>query len=368
MKIAIQYIRRAGALLLMALLVFSCAEFEEYESTTFGPGPSVSLALVSAQDSSFTVSVTSTADGYASVILLPGTGNTVPENPEDLLTDNVASLASQTKKVGANQPVNFTFSGLIQWASWEVMAAANNADGKTSDVAVLAVNTGDSYGPVLSETDPGVTYDPVLPVGGPVVLIFDEPVLYDDSKELVFSEFYDGEDVAAGSVEVDGNMVSVTPGVDFTYYDYVMLSFPEGAFKDYAGNPVAEMTSYFDGDAGALVGLFWGVEMTEYGAASITPESDTVQTAFDIVITFDDLVDVSNVEDGDITISYADTLNTFIKGVLASEISATDNSMTITQSYTAASGAEVMLTVPAGILEIGYGNPNTEITAGWVVE
>jgi hypothetical protein len=369
MKIAKKYIRCSGALLLIALLVFSCAEFEEFESTTFGSGPTVSLAQVSAQDSSFTVSVTSSADGFASVILLPGTGNTVPD-PEDLLTENVASLASQTKKVQANQPTNFTFSGLIQWATWEVMAAANNADGKVSDVEVLAVNTEDSHAPVLSDTDPGVTYDAVLPVGGPVTLVFDEPVLYDDSKDVIFTEFYDGQDVAAASVEiVDYFTAVVTPGEDFSYYDYVLLSYPEGAFTDYAGNPIAEMTSYFDSDAGALVGLFWGVEFMEYDAASITPDADTVQNAaFDIVITFDDAVDASNVADGDITIAYTEDLNTLIKGVLASEISAADKTLTITQSYTAASGAVIDLTIPAEILEIGYGNPNVEITASWVVE
>jgi len=369
MKIANKYLRLSGAFLLVAILVFSCAEFEEHESTTYGSGPTVNLALVSAQDSSFTVSVTSSADGYATMILLPGTGNDVPEDPEDLLTDNIESLASQTKHVSANQPTNFTFTGLVQWAMWEVMAAANNTDGKVSDVATLALNTEDSHAPELVGTDPGVGYDPVVPVGGPVVLVFDEPVQYVDGLDLIFTEFYDGEDVAAASVEiVDWFTAVVTPGEDFSPYDYVMLSYPEGAFTDYAGNPIAAMTSYFDADAGALVGLFWGVEYMEYGAASIAPDADTVQTGFDIEITFDDVVDISGVENGDITISYADTVNTFIKGVLASEISAADNTMTITQTHTAASGDVVTLTVPAGILEIGYGNPNTEITAHWVVE
>ncbi len=357
-------------MLLVALLVFSCAEFEEYESTTYGSGPTVSLALVSAQDSSFTVSVTSSADGYATVILLPGTGNDVPEDPEDLLTDNIESLASQTKHVSANQPTNFTFTGLVQWAMWEVMAAANNPDGKVSDVATLELNTEDSHAPELMGTDPGVGYDPVVPVGGPVVLVFDEPVRYVDGLDLTFTEFYDGQDVPAASVEiVDWFTAVVTPGEAFSPYDYVMLSYPEGAFTDYAGNPIAAMTSYFDADAGALVGLFWGVEYMEYGAASITPDADTVQNAaFDIVLTFDDAVDASNVEDGDITITYTEDLNTLIRGVLASEIVTDGATLTITQSYTAASGALIDLTVPAGILEIGYGNPNAEITAHWVVE
>ena len=369
MKIANKYIKRLSLLSLMALMVVSCTEFAEFESTTYGPGPSISLAMVSTQDSTFTVSVTSDADGYASIILLPGTGWDFPEDPEDLLTNNVASLEYQSKKVTANQATEFTFNGLVQWALYEVQAAANNGNGKASEISSLTVGTDDNHGPVLSGIDPGLGYDPVLAVGGPVFLVFDEYVVYDDSKALTFSEFYDGQDVVAASVTVDGNVVTVTPGEDFSPYDYVMLSYPEGAFTDYAGNLTAEVASYFDGDAGALVGLYWGVEKMEYDAASIMPDADTVaSTRFDIVIGFDDVVDLDALEDGDITLAYADSLDTFIQGVLASDVMALGNPLTITQTPLAVPGVDVTLTIPAEVLGIGYGNPNLEITASWAVK
>ena len=366
MKIANKYFKPLSLLVMLALMAVSCTEFTEFESTTYGAGPTITLAQVSVQDSTFTVSVTSNADGFASLILLPGSGNEVPEDPEDLLTGNIAAMEYQSKAVTANEATEFTFSGLVQFAIYEVMAAANNGDGKPSDVSTLVVGTEDTHAPVLSGTDPGVGYGPVLAVGGPVVLVFDEPVIYDDTKDLTFSEFFDGEDVVAASVEVDYNVVTVTPGADFTNLDYAMLSYPEGAFTDHTGNLAAEMDSYFDGVAD-LVGLYWGVESKEFDALSITPEEEVVATAFDIVVTFAEGVSADDVLDGDITLIYDDGLDVLTKAVLATEVSAAGNELTITQSYAAAPGVEVTLNIPAGILSVGYGNDNAEVTASWTI-
>jgi len=365
MKIANKYFKPLSLLVMLALMVVSCTEFKEFESTTYGPGPTISLAQVSVQDSTFTVSVTSDADGYASVILLPGMGNEVPEDPEDLLTGNVVAMDYQTEATTANTATEFTFSGLVQYAVYEVMAAANNEDGKASQVSTLAVGTDDTHPPMLSGTDPGVGYSPSLAVTGPVVLVFDEPVVYDATKDLTFSEFFDGEDVVAASVTVDYNVVTVTPGANFTNYDYAMLSYPEGAFTDYSGNLTPEMLSYFDGVD--LVGLFWGVESKEFEAVSIAPAEAIVSAGFDIVVTFAEGVVASGVEDGDITLTYDDGLDVLTKGVLASEVSAAGNELTITQSHLAAPGVEVTLNIPSEILLVGYDNPNAEVTASWTI-
>ena len=365
MKIENKYFKPLSLLAMLALMVVSCTEFEEFESTSYGPGPTITLAQVSVQDSSITVSVTSDADGYVSVILLSGTGNAVPEDPEDLLTGNVVADAYQSKTVTANTAAVFTFGGLVQDAAYEVMAAANNADGKPSAVSTLTVGTDDTNPPVLTETDPAVGYAPALAVGGPVVLIFDEPVVYDDTKDLTFSEFYDGEDVVAASVTVDGNVVTVTPGEDFTNYDYAMLSYPEGTFTDLSGNLTAEVDSYFDG--ADLVGLYWGVESAVFEAVSVTPAEEVVPAGFDIVVTFAEPVDAGQVEDGDITLTYDDGLDVLTKAVLASEVSTAGNELTITQSYLAGPGVEVTLNSPAEILFVGYDNPNAEVSASWSI-
>ena len=187
MKIANKYFKPLSLLLMLALMVVSCTEFKEFESTTYGPGPTISLSEVSVQDSTFTISVTSSADGHASVILLPGSENTVPEDPEDLLTGNISAMEYQSKSVRANEATNFTFSGLAQYSIYEVMGAANNGDGKPSEVSTLAIGTDDTYPPklLIGETEPAVGYDPVLAVDGSVVLVFDEAVKYDDTKEVL---------------------------------------------------------------------------------------------------------------------------------------------------------------------------------------
>ena len=368
MKISDKYFKPIGLLVVLAMMVVSCTEFEEFQSKTYGSGPTITLAQVSVQDSTFTVSVTSNADGYASVILLPGTGNTPPEDPEDLATGNINALAYQSKEVAANTARNFTFSGLVQDAAYEVMAVGTNLDGKYSDVSTLAVGTDDTHPPMLLGTSPGVTYSPVLAVDGPVVLVFDEPVIYDDTKDLIFTEFLDGVNVAAASVTVDGSEVTVTPGENFTNLDYAMLSVPTGAFRDYSGNLSDTIASYYDAGADELVGLYWRVESMDFEPTSITPVEEVVPTAFDIVVTFAEAVSAAGVADGDITLTYDDGRDVLIRSVLASEVSAAGNELTITQSYSAAPGVQVTVNIPAEVLSIGYGNPNVEISASWIIE
>jgi len=351
---------------MLALMVVSCTEFQEYESTTYGPGPTITLAEVSVQDSTFTISVTSSEDGHASVILLPGSGNTAPEDPEDLLTGNIDAMEYQSKSVRANEATNFTFKGLVQYAIYEVMGAANNGDGKPSEVSTITIGTDDTHAPMLTGTSPGVGYDPVLAVDGSVVLIFDEPVLYDDTKDLTFSAFYDGVDILAGTVEVDFNEVTITPEDPIRNREYLWLSYPEGAFTDHSGNLAAEMVTYLDVDAGAFVGLYWRAEAKEFDTLSMTPAEGNIDpAAFDIELTFAEEVDVEDVVDGDITLTYDDGLNILIRSVLASEVSAAGNTLTISHDYVPAAGMSVTLDIPAETFEVGIGNPNAEISASW---
>lgn len=373
MKNNIKYIKLIG-IFVLALMVVSCNEFAEFDSESYGPGPTISLAQVSIQDSTFTVSVTSSADGFASVILLPGSGNTPPADPDDLLTGNVDAMDYQTKAVTGSTATNFTFSGLVQYASYEVMAAANNADGKPSEVSTLAVGTDDTHAPLLTSTSPTVGPDPVVEVDGSVVLVFDEAVVYDDTKDLVFTELNDGTDVVAGSVTVDFNEVTVTFGEDLTNRDFIILSYPEGAFTDHSGNLALEMDSYYDAVEDEIIGLYWRAVAMDFEAVSISPEDDVVPTAFDIVVTFAEEVELTDpdddpyIEDGDITLTYDDGTDLFIKSVLASEVTATGNDLTITQSHSAGPGVEVTVNIPENLFRVGYGNPNAEVTASWIIE
>jgi len=368
MKNNIKYIKRIGIFVLALVISAACVKWESETSPTLESASTITLAVLSAGDSSVVISFANSSNGYVSLNLYEGTGNEVPTEKEDreaMLTGNVTSMEYYSAETATGVVSQYTFEGLVQNASYEVMGVGNNSDGVVSEVTVQVVNTADSHPPMLTGTDPEIGYSPVLPVDGSVVLIFDETIVYDDTKDLTFSEFYDGEDVVAGSVTVDGNTATVALGADLTNRDYVWLSYPEGAFTDLSGNPVAEMvTSLVDG---AFVGLYWRAEAKEFDAVTILPAEDVVPTAFDIVVSFAEAVDADDVADGDITLTYDDGTDVLIKSVMASEVSAAGNDLTITQSFAAAPGVEVTLNIPAGLLGIGIGNPNTEVTASWSI-
>lgn len=366
MKNNIKYIKRIGIFVLALVVAAACVKWEEETQPGMESASTITLGILSVGDSSVVISFSNSSYGYVALNLFEGTGNTVPtelEEREALLTGNVVSMEYYTAETEVGNVYQYTFEGLVQDASYEVIGVGNNSDGVVSEAVVQVVNTADSHPPMLTGTDPeNATVG--LPVGGPVVLIFDEPVLYDDTKDVVFSELLDDEDVVA-SVSVDGNMVTVTPGEDFTNYDVAMLSYPEGAFTDLTGNLVAEMNSYYDD---GFYGLFWEVESMEFEAISIAPEEAVVPTGFDIVVGFAQALDISGVGDGDITLTYDDGVDILIKSVMASEVSAAGNDLTISQSYNAPPGVEVTLDIPAELFEVGYGNPNAEVTATWNIE
>jgi hypothetical protein len=198
-------------------------------------------------------------------------------------------------------------------------------------------------------------------------------VIYDDTKDLTFTTFPAGRDILAASVEVDFNVVTVTPADSIRNREYILLSYPEGAFTDYAENLTAELSSYFDpdiGDYGALVGLYWRAEARDFEAQSVSPEDGSLisSSSFDIVVTFEEEVDAEDVSDGDITLIYDDGLDVLTRSVLASELSVDGNNLTITASYAPSPGMSVTLDIPEGILGIGIGNPNTAFTASWTAE
>src|SRR6056297_3008497 len=138
----------AWSVLLLGLLVMaSCADFEEFESSNRMPAPGITLVQERISDSTIVVEVTSTMEGYAAVALYADTGNITPD-PEQLLTGNVASLEHTYTEIPSEEGRLFTLTAsVVQDARYEVMAVVSNADGITSEVAMLEVVTTDQYGP-----------------------------------------------------------------------------------------------------------------------------------------------------------------------------------------------------------------------------
>jgi len=215
---------KLSALLLGIVLMFGCAEWEEFESLDVASAPSVTVELANAADSTVTVDVTNSMDGFVSVILLADTGNAVPEDGEALLTENVAYDQFASMEAAAGEAVSVTFDGLVQNSLYEVMAVAANGDGVVSEVSVLEVSTGDAYAPGLVEAVPGFTYSPVVDMGDTIMLVFDEPVAIGDGS-FSFETFFGGqlEEVPADHVFASGNMVGVVLPFDPAYGDYLWM-------------------------------------------------------------------------------------------------------------------------------------------------
>ncbi|MBN2697691.1 MAG: hypothetical protein JXR52_02610 [Bacteroidales bacterium] len=371
MKIANNYIRPLGAFLLAMLLFVSCAEFEEYTSNTYGSGPDVTLSAVSVLDSTITVAVTSSADGFATVALFPGTGNPVPDSAS-LIEGNVSALAIQTKKVISGQATNFVFGGLVQDMNFEFMAAANNADGKVGDVATLTVKTDDNYPPVFVDSDPTSSYSAVLEADAPIVLYFDEPVLYDDTKDFVFTTLYTAMNEVAVDVVVDGNAVAVYPPA-IPESEYVMLSWPEGTVTDPSGNQAAEMVSEFIAEEGYIVGVYTRRVMPARAPVSVEPAVDSIASGGDIVITFNEAVRADRAITKDMIILEYYEWDSEAESYYFDHSTAVDPatlvfdgaSVAIPQSFAAPYGWWVDVTVAEAAFDIGLFVPNAEVTGGW---
>jgi len=365
-------IYKIGFILYSALFLFGCAEFEEFESKDLGAGPVVSAELVSAADSVIIIDLTSTADGYIAAAIMPDTGNAVPGDPQVLLQGNVSANQFIYGEAEANVANTFTFTGgVVQNSVYEILYVSSDENGVAGEIQVIEVTTGDAYGPRLVEAVPSISYDPSLAPGGPVLLQFDEPVVA-GTGAFSFETFYGGElvEVPADSVQVSGNEVRI--GMPFypDYGDYLWLHWEEDAVADLSGNSVDALTTVFDGDLGAFIGVYWRIMKMEMDVAAVSPDQAAAQDpGFDIVLTFDAAVDAAAQDgfaDGDITLVYDDG-NGIVTSVdvPAADITVSGADLTIAQNEFAPAGGTVTVVIQEGLLSVGYGNPNTGITVTW---
>jgi len=363
----------AWSVLLLGLLVMaSCADFEEFESSNRMPAPGITLVQERISDSTIVVEVTSTMEGYAAVALYADTGNITPD-PEQLLTGNVASLEHTYTEIPSEEGRLFTLTAsVVQDARYEVMAVVSNADGITSEVAMLEVVTTDQYGPNLTGITPSTTPEPLYADGTPIVLTFDEPVMAGTGSDFFFTTYFGGDNevVPAENVEAAGNEVTITIPFTPAHGDYLFLSWEEGALTDASGNDVAAMNSGVV--EGYLEGLYWGVALVEMAPSGVAPDTAAAQPAgFDIELTFDQAVALpESFEVGQVRLTYSDGDRLESSwDVAVEDITASGNVLTIAQTdYTPASGFTVTLTMDAGALEVGLGNPSAEVSAAWTIE
>ena len=360
---------KLSALLLGIVLMFGCAEWEEFESLDVASAPSVTVELANAADSTVTVDVTNSMNGFVSVILLADTGNAVPEDGEALLTGDVTYDQFKSMEATAGEAVSVSFDGLVQNSLYEIMAVAANEDGVVSEVAVLEVTTGDAYAPSFVEATPGFTYDAVIMPGDTIFATFDEPIMLGDG-DFSFETFRLGELEVVPDDHVflaGAATVGVILPFDPAYGDYLWLHWEEGAVTDMVGNEVAALTTIFDGENGVFVGAYWRMAQVDMAPSAIAPDTETAQApGFDIVLSFDAAVDAADVADGSITLTYDDGAGiTTTVDVPAADVTANGSDLTIAQTVFTPTSGTVTVDVPAGLLSIGFGNPSTAVSATW---
>lgn len=362
-------INQISTFLLGLILLVGCAEFEEFESAELSDGPALTVSLSAAGDSLITVEMTSNTNGYIVAALMSDTANPVPENKESLAKGNIVNDEYFYKEVEVNEVVSYTFtSGVLQNALYEIMAVAADENGVLSAIEVLEVATVDTYAPGFVTSYPEFTYDPTLAQRDTIVLEFDEMVMLGDGSFSI-ETYFTGQllEVPAENLFVVENYVFVVLPADFPYREYIWMHWEADAVTDLSGNGVEAFNTYYDADAGSFVGAFWRMMTMPFDVQSVTPENGSDQTpGFDIVLSFAVTVDISELTDGDIILTYNDGAGmTTIIEVPVADISAAGGEVTIGQNAFAASTGTVTIDIPAGVIFDGFGNPNSAFSASW---
>jgi hypothetical protein len=371
MKSYLTYTKLASMFMLALVISAACVKWEEESRPILEAASSVILGVGSVTDSAITVQVSSSKDGYIALHFFGGTGHEVPRSDEEkeaFLTNNIASMGYASVKVTSGETYLVTFSdGIVQNSVYDVVALANNTDGIVSEGRLITVRTSDNYPPVFLGSSPASGIDAVYEQGEMMVLIFDESVIVDRSKEFIFTTLFSGKSEAAGQVLTQGNLVGVVPASDFPEGDYVFLSWPEGAVMDFRGNMAAAMESYLD-EENNFYGVYTRMVTPPREAESTGPGGDSIPSGADIVITFNDTVTADkDLEKGMISLGYADIdgapdhTEYLDPAMLLFE----GTTVTVPQSFAADPGWVVTLTVDEEAFDIGYFVPNAGINSSW---
>ncbi len=382
-----KYIKILVGSSLLSILLFSCTKFEEFSSKDPSLGiPTVEIAVVSVQDSAVRVSATSNMEGYLAIAILVGSDTNI-YNRVDVLTNNLSDefrLAFASSKVFAGEAVTASFAELTQNTSYKAIAVANNAEGNSSELVELSFQTDDIYSPEYTGANPGISTDPIQALDFAVTLEFNEPVRLDDASLIRYGYLSlvdfstNWVTVSEEDVIVDGSSVTIQQSITPAYRQYVFLTIDSLAITDIVGNAFGGIDSYLDLGEGALYGLFWRTEATEYPVTGVSPTIGDVQTEadFQVEVTFDVELDFgsdfSESEDDSTSVIFTykqSNGSTLTFPVPEDNISFDGTTVTIVQPQTPNPGDVVYLTIGSGAFADENGNPNSayETEDGWLI-
>lgn len=354
----------------------SCNEFDEFESIDVNTSSNIELSVSEIEDSIIVVDATSSSQGYIVVGL--ASGNTSTEvDPENFVKQNISDFLYKKAKVEGESSVLFEFSDLVQNTDYVVVAVATNSDGVPSQPASVEVTTTDQYSPNLVETSPTAGFSPVLGIDGELVLYFDEPVNYDETKLITYYGYF--SDVTLNEVDVilstSRDQVTIIPNEEVVPSDLVFVSWEEGTFVDANDNPVDAVNSGLDNE-GYPYGLYFGVQPKVYEMVNFSPDNSDAVNALEFnSITVEYEVSVNSFEDGLAKIIYSDPNGDTLTKVVTSDMVTIDgNTFTIDLPVPVVSGQTIELIAEEGAFTIGNGypglelvNPSAEINISWEI-
>jgi hypothetical protein len=215
------------------------------------------------------------------------------------------------------------------------------------------------------ESSPAPGFDAIWENDG-IILVFDENVKPGENS-FVFTSFYTGVEDTDATVLSSGNLIQVTPSIEFAEGDYVFLSWSDGAVTDMSGNPAAGLNSYYDEDFN-FYGIYVRRVRPAREAVSVGPDADSLAMGADIMITFDDDVNPDRgIDKSMISLTYydLDDLPDVVEYIDPATLVFDGMSVTIPQPMVADSGWVVELMVAEEAFDIGFFVPNAEISGAW---
>ncbi len=367
-----------GLLSFLIAGLYSCNEFEEFESIPANAPSTVELTTGEVGDSSIVVNVTNSSSGYVVAGIAESSSVEVGDDfdAETFVKQNVGGYDFKKSQVSGGEAVSMSFDDLVQNTEYIIVVVGTNTDGVASQQVTEMVTTSDSYSPSLVETTPSPSLNPVLSSDGSLTVSFDEPVNYDETKTIEFYGYLSDVTETFVSVEITGNEVVIVPETAPAPSDIVFVSWEEGTFSDANGNSMGAMESGLD-DENVPYGLYFGVVPHVYEAISVTPDTSAtvLPTSIEVIsIEFDESLRsfdeslmkiIYNYQNGDIV----------SKAITADMVTINGNILQVELPLQASAGQRIDFIAEEGAIYVGVGNsnlgllnPSAEMEISWVIE
>lgn len=394
---------------LAGLFLGACVKEEGPSEQNKGKAkPVVTLTKTAATDGVFTFTISADASAaHYGYVILAGKDNEAPA-AYDIVVDEVGGTVDADVFAYADAASKEITLECDSNTDYQVFAAAITADGLVGDVVSLDAFVTDTVNPDIAVDEEYEEY--IFEADGSVIYLqYTEPVSYVKDKEITATLYpgysYDDElsiqgqtipvvvvpglsnepvGTAKATVTVDNDVVkldfgTLTPGTFF------VISIPEGAFEDGAGNVTPAFASSFLAPYlyeynGALVDALGVVRnnvfsYTENAPFALTqPQMTTIEdvnewiaaSSANPIVAFDSTATkfttvIKHVEEVDGVKS--ETTSTYPM-TIETHYAANDTAVLVRPAGAPKSKDQITITIPAGVVTDIYGNPNAQAVLG----